>query len=288
MVSLGQAPRCTLPRSPRGAPEPPRRPCARVPMLTTMSTYRLYSNNLERSLETTSKQPQVSRESKYYLDNITKVKSIDDFLKDKRLFSFAMQAFGLNDMVEAKAYMRKVLKEGIDDPQSFANTLTDKRFKEFASEFNFARYGEATTVFERTRQGTVDRYVRLTLESQVGQTSEGAQLALYFKRKAPGITSVYGLLADKSLISVVQTALGLDPSTSLMPIDKQAKLIASRLDIKDLGDPQKLEKFMTRFTTLWDLNSGSTAASVPLLIGTQRPVIGVDILQSLQRLKLGG
>ena len=257
-------------------------------MLTTMTTYRMYSSNMERSLDTTAKQPVVSRESKYYLDNIAKVKSIDDFLRDKRLFSFAMRAFGLDDMVDAKAYMRKVLAEGTDDPASFANRLTDKRFKEFASTFNFARYGETTTVFERTRQGTVDRYVRLSLEAQVGQTSEGARLALYFKRKAPEISSVYGLLADKSLIPVVRTALGLDSSTSLMPIDKQAKLIASRLDVEDLRDPEKLEKFVTRFATMWDLNNGTGTTPIPLLIGTQRPMIGIDILQSLQRLKLGG
>ena len=36
------------------------------------------------------------------------MKSIDDFMKDTRLYNYAMKAFGLDDMAYAKAFMRKV------------------------------------------------------------------------------------------------------------------------------------------------------------------------------------
>lgn len=257
-------------------------------LLSTITTYRMVTSNLTRTLETTAKQPQIAREAEYYLSKIEKIKSIEDFLADRRAFSFAMRAFGLEDMIDAKAYMRKVLVEGVDTRDSFANKLTDPRYKEFASTFNFARYGEATTVFQRTRQGTVDRYVRLSLEQQVGQTSEGAKLALYFQRKAPEITSVYSILADRTLLTVVQTALGLDKSTSFMPIEKQAALIASRLDIKDLADGKELSKFLTRFGTMYDLNNGVGMSMAPMLIGGRTAGIGPDLLLTLQRLRLGG
>jgi len=258
-------------------------------MLSTIATYKMISGNLTRSLESTSKQPQIAREAEYYLSKIGKVKTIDDFLADRRAFSFAMRAYGLDDMIDAKAFMRKVLTEGVDDPQAFANKLADGRYREFASAFNFKRYGEATTVFERTRQGTVDRFVRLSLESQVGATSEGARLALYFQRKAPEITSVYKILADRNLITVVQTALGLDPSTSLMPLERQAELIESKLDIKSLSDPKELQKFMTRFGTMYDLNNGVGMNPIPQLLGaTPSAGISMNLLQSIQRLRLGG
>jgi hypothetical protein len=258
-------------------------------MLSTIATYQMISGNLTRSLETTSKQPQIAREAEYYLSKIGKVKNIDDFLADRRVFSFAMRAYGLTDMIDAKAFMRKVLTEGVDEPQAFANKLADGRYREFAAAFNFKRYGEATTVFERTRQGTVDRFVRLSLESQVGETSEGARLALYFQRKAPEITSVYRILADRNLITVVQTALGLDPSTSLMPLERQAQLIESKLDIKSLSDPKELQKFMTRFGTMYDLNNGVGMNPIPQLLGaTPSAGISMNLLQSIQRLRLGG
>ena len=58
----------------------------------------------------------MDRETKYYLENIAKVKTIEEFVKNDRLFSYAMKAHGLEDMAYAKAFMVKALKEGIADP----------------------------------------------------------------------------------------------------------------------------------------------------------------------------
>ena len=55
-------------------------------MATTLDSYRFVTNDLTRSLKTTSKQPQVARQTDNYLADIGKIKSIDDFVKnDKRL-----------------------------------------------------------------------------------------------------------------------------------------------------------------------------------------------------------
>jgi hypothetical protein len=261
-------------------------------LLTTLATYGVITSNLARSLETTAAKPQVAREADYYLANVGNVKSIDDFLADDRIFAFAMKAFGLGEVTYAKAFMRKVLAEGVDKSDSFANSLSDRRYREFAEAFNFVRYGDTATVFERTRQGTVDRYVRQTLEEDAGAQNEGVRLALYFERKASSIQSAYGILADAALLKVVQTALGLAAATSSADIDRQAEMITARLDLDDLKDPDKVERLLTRFATLWELGNApalptSTAASVlfaqPLEAG-----IGADLLASLQNLRLGG
>ena len=63
--------------------------------MSTYLDYQLITRDLARSLDRTSKQVTVSRDTKYYLDNIGKVKSIDEFLKNDRLFKYAMKAFGV-------------------------------------------------------------------------------------------------------------------------------------------------------------------------------------------------
>jgi hypothetical protein len=258
-------------------------------VLTTSATYRLIAADLPRSLATTAAKPVVSRESAYYLENIGSVKSIDDFLKNDRLFNFAMKAFGLGDMTYAKAFMRKVLTEGVDEKNSFANKLADKRYKEFATAFNFARYDEATTTFTRTQQGTVDKYVRQALEEDAGTNNEGVRLALYFERNAGNATSAYDILADPALLQVVQTTLDLSPSTGLADIDVQAEMISKRIDVADFKDPEQLQKFLTRFTNMWEAGNPSQPASSPLL-NVQPIEIGIStsLLMSMQNLKLGG
>jgi hypothetical protein len=259
-------------------------------VLTTSASYGVISANLTRSLKATAAKPQVARETAYYLENIKNVKSIDDFLADDRIFAYAMTAFGLRDMAYAKAFMRKVLTEGIADSDSFANKLADRRYREFADTFNFAQFGTTTTIFDVTRQGTVDRYVRQTLEEDAGVQDEGVRLALYFERKAADLTSPFSILADPALLKVVQTALNLPASMSLLDIDKQAELISARLNVADLKDADARAKFLERFTSLWEIANPQAGRSLPA-ISIGQPIeagLGGELLASLQNLKLGG
>lgn len=259
-------------------------------MLTTLANYRLVSGNIDRTVDSTAKQPQVARETEYYLANIENVKSIDDFLADDKLYRYAMKAWGLEDMSYAKAFMRKVLTEGVDSDDAFANTLSDSRYKDFAKAFNFKLYGETTTQWTSAKQDTVDGYMRQQVEQDAGSQNEGVRLALYFERKASSITSAFSILGDKALLKTVQTALGLPATMSLLDIDRQAEMISDRIDIEDFQDPTKVQAFLTRFAAQWDVENSTVTQSTPALVLLQ-PVeasIGSDLLSSLQSLKLGG
>ncbi len=67
-------------------------------MTNTLTSYMLLSRNLATSLQRKGKDPIVARETAYYQANIGKVKSIDDFMADSRLYNYAMKAYGLEDM----------------------------------------------------------------------------------------------------------------------------------------------------------------------------------------------
>ena len=258
-------------------------------MTSTAATFKHINTNLQRTLGQTAKQPEVKRAADYYLAKITSIKSIEGFLKDDRVYQFAMKAYGLDEMIYAKAFMRKVLTEGVDSSTSFANKLSDHRFKDFATVFNFARYGGTATAFSRTQQGAVDRYVRQTLEADAGRTSEGVRLALYFERTAPDITNPLGLLADKALLKVTQVTLGLPASTSMLSLDRQIELIKKKLDVADFKDTAKLDKFLSRFASLWDLeNPTDTSNSVPgILVSTPNVGLDTNTLTVLQNIRLG-
>ncbi|MBI2718603.1 MAG: DUF1217 domain-containing protein [Rhizobiales bacterium] len=257
--------------------------------VNTVTSYRQISANLTRSLAVIAARPDVKRDGDYYLARIGSVKSIDDFLKDDRLFNYAMAAFGLKDMAYGKAFMRKVLKEGVDGQKSFALQLADPRFREFAAAFNFARYGGTATTFTRAQQGTVDRYLRVELEANAGSTDEGVRLALYFARKAGDVASVYGLMGDAALYKVVQTALGLPAAYSNVDVDKQAAAIKAKIDLVALKTPEGLDKFLSKFAAHWQAAKAVDQLNVPQ-IGLGQSTLAVfsnDALLKLQGLKTG-
>lgn len=259
-------------------------------MFSTSASYRLITTNLQRSLDNVAQQPVASREIEHYEKTISSIKSIDDFMADDRVFRFAMKAFGLEEMSYAKGLVRKILEQGTDDPQALANQLVDTRYRDLANTFNFKRYEAAATSFTDATSGTVDRYIRQTLEEDAGTENQGVRLALYFERKAADINGPFDILGDKALLQVVQTATGISPATASNPIDKQAKEIEKRLDLSDLKDPAKLEEFLTRFTTLWEIENPSNAGTTSQIAPLQPAAFGIDVgtLMSLQNIKYGG
>ncbi len=260
-------------------------------MINTYTSYRLISADMTKSIERISNQPQVERETEYYLENITEVKSIEDLMGDERLFRYAMKAHGLEDMNYAKAFMVKALEGGLDDEDSFANKLTDKRYADFVETFNFVRHGEATTAFTRAQQGTVDKYLRQTLEEDAGNSNEGVRLALNFARNAGDIKDAYDILANTAYSKVVRTVLGLPDSFATADIDKQAAMIEKRINLEDFQDPELLDKFLSRFTTMWELENPTSTESTSIAALFSQPVeygISSDVMLTLQGLKLGG
>ena len=230
----------------------------------------------------------IKSETAYYLANVTNVKSIDDLMANSRLYNYVLSAYGLDPATESKDLIRSVLAGGIRDPDSVANKMTNKAYAGLASAFNFEQYGEAATTTNPAQQPTVDKYMRQTLEEDAGQTNEGVRLALYFDRKAPTITSWFDVLADTALASVVRTVLGLPDSFATADVDKQAQLFEQKLDISDFSDPEKLGKFMTRFTSMYEINhpTSSAVASVSVLFAQPITVgISTDLMMAMQKLR---
>ena len=118
-------------------------------MISTFLTYTSYASDMSRSLARVSGQADVSSATAYYNANIGKVKSVDDFMNNHRLFSYAMKAYGLEDMTYAKAFMKKVLTSDIRTStnlqKSFVGKLTDPRFLKFAQAFQFSTDGKVAT-----------------------------------------------------------------------------------------------------------------------------------------------
>ena len=256
--------------------------------MDALTTYRLFAANSERTLERISQSPLVARETEYYKENIGNIESIDDFVDDRRLLNYALKAYGLEEMSYAKALIKKALEGGVDDDRSFANLLADPRYKEFVTDFNFERYGAATTSFDRVQQGVVDRYYQQEMEQEAGNDNVGARLAIYFERKAEGITSELEILGDRAILQVVQTALGLPQQMSFSSLDRQQEMIKDRLDVEDLSDPEFVKDLTKRFLALWDINNPSSVSVPPLLstpLGSQQQSLSLDLLASLQTFK---
>jgi hypothetical protein len=261
-------------------------------MLTATTLYNSITRNYTKSLDTVAAEPQVERETAYFEQNIGSVTSASQLVSNTRLYTYVMTAFGLSDMMNAKALITKVL-EGGTASNSFAASLNDPRYTALVSAFNFKTDGAATTSSSSTVSTTVANYNEQTLENNTSQENPGAQMALYFRRMASSITSVYSILGNATLLKTVETAYDLPSTLSLESLTAQAQTISQNLDVSQLSNTTYLDKFLNRFTASYDADnppgSASTTPANALLVTPSDSVgISSSLLLSLANLQLGG
>jgi hypothetical protein len=258
--------------------------------MTTLSSYLMVANNLSTWQTVTQAQPSVKQATAYYNANIGNVQSASDLVNNYRLFSYAMTAFGLGDMVSyGKGLMQKVLEQGTSSTSNLAYTLNNPNILAFAQAFNFALNGSSTTSTAAATTGVVNKYVNQELDANQGQQNPAVQMALYFQQNAPDITSAYSILADKDLLTVVQTALGISPQTSMEDVDTQASQLSSAVNIADFKNPQKLQQFVEKYCAMSDASAPASDLTATLFSPSDDSMgISTTLMSSIQNLPLGG
>ncbi|MDF3606488.1 DUF1217 domain-containing protein [Paracoccus sp. DMF-8] len=75
----------------------------------------------QRQALTNEPQMQISRD--YFTAGAENVNSADDLISDYRMLKVALTAFGLENDIRNKAFIKKVLESDLTDEKSFANKL---------------------------------------------------------------------------------------------------------------------------------------------------------------------
>jgi hypothetical protein len=236
---------------------------------TTTSTYLSIEKNLARYQKMVASESSVKNATDYYAANIGKVTSIKGLVSNYRLLSYALTAYGLGDQTNNKALVTKVLQGGATSPKALANTLSNPNWKNFAKAFSYLSSSTTATseTISAAASTTESDYTEQQLENQEGKQDVGVQLALYFKRVAPTITSAYSVLGDENLLEAFQTIFGITLNTN-GNIDNNAAIVSRLMPLSDLKDSKKLdqlaERFCAQYTVLY--SSGGADASSPLQV----------------------
>jgi len=214
---------------------------------------------------------QEKRELAYFRDNIAKADTVEKLLEDHTLLKVTLTAFGLEDEQYKKAWIRKVLEEGTESEEAFANRLSDPRWREFSKALGFGNLTGARTGFDSFREDIAARYLAHGFEVAVGEIDEAMRLALNFRdhigeRVDPAqtdLTNWYRILGDKPLREVLDTALGLPREFAQLDVAKQAATYAEKLQSRfkiaspaELLDPAKTEEIIRDFLVRTEIENG--------------------------------
>ncbi|MBX5093712.1 DUF1217 domain-containing protein [Rhizobium lentis] len=194
-------------------------------MITASLAYTILSKDMTSSLNKVASQATVKKDAQYYADNINKVKDVDDFLGDYKLYSYAMKAYGLEDMTYAKAFMKKVLESDLTDPDSYANKLSDTRYREFAAAFNF-NAPEKDVQTDAQEDDLIGLYKQSFIDADKAASVEST----YYSNNIDSVQTVDDLVNNTRLRTYVLKTFKIDPTFA-------SKDFLRQVLTSDLSDP---------------------------------------------------
>ena len=241
------------------------------------SGWRFLERTAERQKQTFESSPQIRRDLEYFRTNIAKATTAEALVADRGLLKVALGAFGLDDDIDKKAYVLKVLAEGTESDKAFANRIVDKRYRAMAEAFGYGNLGGANSAKPGFAHNIAERYKTRQFEVAIGEADPSMRLAMGLSRQLPELlnssasdSSVwFQILGNPPLRTVFETAYGLPRSFGSLDVDKQRDILRARTDrflgdssAQVFGDPANIEKLLQRYFLRKQLAEGP-AAGVP-------------------------
>lgn len=212
--------------------------------------------------ETFNNSARLTRNVDHFRDNIAKIKTAEDLVKDRRLLEVALGAFGLDEDINNRYFLQKILESRTYDSTSLANRLSDKRYLAMARAFGFGDLVGPRTAFRDFGEDIIGAYQDRQFEAAVGTSAPALRLALGLERDLGEIANRaisddarwFSVMATRPVRSVFEKALNMPESIGALDLDRQLQEFRDRSqaffgvsEVSDFNTPEKIEDLTRRF-----------------------------------------
>ncbi|WP_424974826.1 DUF1217 domain-containing protein [Dinoroseobacter sp. S124A] len=216
------------------------------------------------------------RDEDYFRANIGGIRSAEELVEDRRLLSFALDAFGLGDDIGNKYFIQKVLEDGTEDAAALSNRLSDKRYKEFSDAFGFGAGQFPRNQLSFFSDEIVAKNEDSLFEEAVGNVDGDLRIALNLRRELSEIATddmsetakFYTVLGNPPLRTAFETAFRLPSAFATLDIDKQVETLQDRVEssfgaatISQFSDDDLTERLVQQFLVQSDIQSFEATSS---------------------------
>lgn len=243
--------------------------------------WKLLTRTMETQQQAFNQSPAITRDTEYFKANIANIETAEQLVNDRRLLRVALGAYGLEDDLDNRFFIQKVLEEGTRASDSLANKLADERYFVFSEAFGFDQFTGANTYSSAFTQEVVDRYNRATFEIAVGDQDEDMRLALNTTRELPGLATRDGtddsrwflVMGTPALRSVFETALNLPSGFGQLDLDQQLVVFREKTEqrfgvseISDFADDAVRERLIEQFLLQSQLDQSTSYSGMSVAL----------------------
>ena len=258
--------------------------------LTGYVGWRFLERTLDKQQAAFAESQPISRATDYFRANIGNIRTAADLVGDRQLLSVALGAFGLDDDINNRFFIRKILEDGTISDDALANRLADSRYAEFSRIFAFGDRPIPRTGLIGFADDIIARFEKRQFERAVGEQNNDLRLAMNVSSGVADIVKGarsdtaqwFSVLGNAPLRNVFQTALGLPASISSIDLDKQLEIFRERAasvlgsdKLADFANPAFQDKLVRLFLV---------RAEAAAITATSGGSTALTLLQSMPRL----
>ncbi|SUZ32155.1 hypothetical protein ROE7235_01909 [Roseibaca ekhonensis] len=226
--------------------------------------------------------PRMERVTQSFQRDFSAMRTVGDLVENLQALDVVLGAFGLQEDLENRAFIRKVISDGTSDRSALGNRLADKRYLALAREMAHLAPGGSGSAPEGLADRLISQYQTKEFEIAVGDSEETMRFSLAFERSLPEIAAGtrsdtarwFAVLGDPPTRRVVETALGLPKEFAALDIDDQIIRLQDAArnrfgtdSIAELAQPEMIETITRRFLLMDQLRAsqaGMSGAAVAL------------------------
>lgn len=244
--------------------------------MTGFTGWRFLERTLETQQATFTKSAPLARATDNFRSEIAKIKSASDLVANRELLSVALGAFGLDEDIDNKFFIQKILTDGTVSDTALANRLADKSYAALSSAFGFGDPSGPFTNLTGFASRIIAKYESKQFERAVGEQNPDLRLALSVKQGLLEITDQsrgqnaqwFSTMGNPPMRKVFETALGLPSSIASIDIDQQLTAFQSRsrsifgtIKLGDFNDPEMQQRLLRLFLVRSEANASNSLTS---------------------------
>ncbi|MEM9966517.1 MAG: DUF1217 domain-containing protein [Pseudomonadota bacterium] len=201
-----------------------------------LTGWRFLQQTYDTQFETFSRSRVIQNDAEYFRESIASVTSAEALVSDRRLLTVALGAFGLQDDINNRFFLQKVLQDGILNQDALANRLADKRYRNFSEAFGFGPSEFLQTGRSDFPERIIGQFEANAFEIAAGEQDGAMRIALYAQRElevlavseASTDTKWFTVMGDPPLRELFERALNLPNTIGQIDIDQQLDIFKDR------------------------------------------------------------
>ncbi len=214
--------------------------------------------------------PSVTAAENAFVKSVSQYKTPTDLFSHYNDLNYVLTALGESSQIDNIGLLKKVVASDPNSTTSLVNQLNDSGLKQLNQVLNTDGNTTASLQDPTIQAQFKSAYELSAYQANLSNLNPAVAPALNFASSVSSVKSIYDILGNSTLRSVVATVGHIPDQIVNQTLEAQAAAFAKVFDVSKANDPNYVQSFVKRYLGTSDANAAAASAS-----STSNPILSL-------------